>query len=132
MVNRSIYKTVLWSVYLAIIVCSILWELLPLPQNPKEYIGIVSSLIWCIGLFGFVFQRRILHKLFWRIWFSLIMLTTASAFTLFIFTMSTRISQTPSYALLLFYSAIIVLILPMYYALYAYVYRSPNIWQGSA
>ena len=126
MTGRSKYKTVLWSVYLTIIVCSTVWELLPLPQNPKEYIGIVSSFVWCIGLFGFIFQRRILHKLFWRIWFSLISAFTASAFTIFIFTMFTSITQMQ----LLSYGVMLVLSFPMYYALHAYAYRSPNVWQS--
>ena len=128
MINRSKYKTVLWSVYLAIMVCGTILELLPPPQNPKEYIGIVSGFIWCIGLFGFIFQRRILHKLFWRLWFSLILVATAIAFTFFTFMMFTSVTQT--HTQMLISGATLILIFPMYYALYAYAYRSPNIWQS--
>ena len=125
MTGRSKYKTVLWSVYLTIIVCSTVWDLVPLPQNPKEYIGVVASFIWCIGLFGFIFQRRILHKLFWRILFSLILAAAAAAFTVFIF-MFTSFTQMQ----LLSYAVMLVLSFPMYYAIYAYAYRSPNVWQS--
>lgn len=125
--NRSKYKTVLWSVYLAIMASNAILGLVPLPQNSKEYIGVVASFIWCIGLFGFIFQRRILHKMFWRLWFSLILVFTASSFTFFTFTMFTSTTQTHTQHL--FYGAVIMLIFPMYYALYAYAYRSPSVWQ---
>ena len=119
-------KTVLWTVYLTIIICSTAWELFPLPQNSKEYMGIAASFIWCIGLFGYIFQRRIFHRLFWRIWFSLILVATACAFTIFISTMFASVTQIqflPS-------GVMLALSFPMYFALYAYAYRSPNVWQN--
>ena len=127
MIIRSKYKTVLWSVYLAIIACNAILGLVDLPQKPIEYIGVVASFIWCIGLFGFIFQRRILHRIFWRIWFSLVLVAAASAFTVITFTMFTNITQ--SHTELLFYGAVFALFFPMYYALYAYAYRSPSVWQ---
>ena len=128
MVNRTQYKTVLWSIYLAIIACSTIFGLFPLPENPKEYIGIVYSFIWCIGLFGFILQRRILYKLFWRIWLSLIFIATGMGFTLFIFMMFT--DGFPTQGQLIFYGVVLVLTLPMYYAIYVYAYRSPSVWQS--
>ena len=108
--------------------CNAILGLVSIPQNPEEYIGVIAGFIWCIGLFGFIFQRRILYKIFWRIWFSLILVTAACAFTFFTFTMFTKI--TLSHTELLFYGAVFILLFPMYYALYAYAYRSPNIWQA--
>ena len=128
MITRSKYKTVLWSVYLAIMACNAILGLVDLPQKPIEYIGVVASFIWCIGLFGFIFQRRILHRIFWRIWFSLILVAAASAFTFITFTVFTNITQ--SHKQLLFYGAGLILLFPMYYALYTYAYRSPSVWQS--
>ena len=128
MTTRSKYKTVLWSVYLAIMASNAIWGLVHLPQNPKDFIGVVASFVWCVGLFGFIFQRRILHKLFWRIWFSLILIVSAIALTFITFTMFTNFTQ--SHTQLLFYGAALIMLFPMYYALYAYAYRSPSVWQA--
>ena len=131
MIRRSKFKTVLWSVYLVIMSCYAILGLVSLPQNPKEYIGVIASFIWCIGLFGFIFQRRILYKIFWRIWFSLILVSAAGAFTIFTFTTFTTFTKiTLSHKDFLFYGAVFILFFPMYYALHAYAYRSPNIWQA--
>lgn len=129
MVNRIKYKTVLWLIYLAIIACITILGFFPLPQNPKEYISIVFGFIWCIGLSGFVFQRRILYKLFWRIWLSLIFIATGMGFTLFIFSIFT--GSSPTYGQLIFYGAMLVVTFPMYYAIYVYAYRSPSVWQSA-
>ena len=54
MIIRSKYKTVLWSVYLAIMACNAILGLVDLPQKPIEYIGVLASFIWSIGLLVFL------------------------------------------------------------------------------
>ncbi len=125
MVNRNKRETFLWRIYLVVMVGVAVWTVFPLPRELAEIFSLLVSLVGLIGLFGFAFQRRIARRLFWRIWFGLTLFSIAATFSMFIGMLSLGFEVQLQWLVVL-----VVLNLPMYYALFMYAYRSPHVWKA--
>jgi hypothetical protein len=101
-------------------------------MQPLDALSYSGALVSLCGLFGYAFSRRIGTFQFWRIW-----LLVALLFDVLYETLLTELglaNQIPGSEPLqpVEWVVIIPLILPVYFGLYLYGYRSPELWQDRA
>ena len=113
---------------LRIKICKILWILYAIiylwlwgaphywSNSLDFYIRLAVALIILTGIIGYITQLRIAYKIIWRVLFLIL---------LFIFSFSLIVAVISERSGLL----MLILLLPALYALYAYAYRSKNIWE---
>ena len=120
----------LWKVYffislIILLVSPFYYVIEPNTFTIKDAIDYVVWSIGLLGLFGFAYQRRIINVLFWKVWFFILVVWDIS------FTINSFIEEPVEFDSLSIFIAVmifIVLILPQYFAIYLFGYKSAHIW----
>jgi len=101
--------------------------------DTEEYLGYILTVISSVGLYGFVFQKRILDKSIFVMTLVFVLIQWAWAIPEFIAVINSIEGQWDGAVFLglgLSMFLITLLTLPLYVALYLYAFKSEHIWGG--
>lgn len=120
----------LWKIYFWIIIVLMslsYFDTFMLGMSIADIFDIPITLISTIAFFGYVYKKPFLNSLFWKRWFY-IMITWDVFYGVLILDYSefSNISISEAFAMVMIG---LVLILPLYIAIYLYGYKSIELWE---
>jgi len=122
---RNLWKIYFFISLITLLVSPFYYVLEPSTFKIKDAIDYIVWSIGLLGLFGFAYQRRIINVLFWKVWFFILVVWDTS------FTINSFFEEPVKFdGLSIFIAAMIfiVLILPQYFAIYLFGFKSAQIW----
>jgi|GEM_PF-3330675 len=115
----------LWKGY-AIVMCAFtIWSLLSSGLDVTSLGVSIFNAVGLIGLYGYIFNTGIGHTFMWKIYFGLLAFWM-SAFA--VFSVTGLVSHF-ELGLALGFGLLLGVQMPLFYALWAYVYKSKELWQ---
>ena len=119
-----IKRSIFWKIYFVLFICLIVWatneSLIDENSGLIEIIEIPMLLIAPIGLFGYVFSKRIYKQWFWICFFGVY-----SSYSFFSFFKANEVNLYPLFTVIF----AITLTLPAYIALLLYALPSNKLWK---
>lgn len=91
-----------------------------------HYLDLPISVIALVGLYGYAFRKRIVHPNFWKVW--LVVIVLWDMFYNLVLSGWTHLELPDMAVFFLAYG----ILLPEYFALYMYGFRSEELWQKTA
>ena len=122
---RNLWKIYFFISLITLLVSPFYYVLEPSTFKIKDAIDYIVWSIGLLGLFGFAYQRRTINVLFWKVWFFILVVWDTS------FTINSFFEEPVKFdGLSIFIAAMIfiVLILPQYFAIYLFGFKSAQIW----
>ena len=91
--------------------------------SARDYVDLVVSTTGLVGLFGYCYQKRIAVRNFWKALFPIMMASDA-------FQISVENWSDPGglNAIIIGIGVLLVLVLPLYIAIYRYGFKDENLW----
>ena len=123
------YTSLFWKFYAVLLVASYIASFFIQPLDVGTLLPTVFAGVGVVGLAGFAYGVPIGPRIFWRIYFGLLILFTGlflGFFALSIFNME-RLTE-----MLLPATSLVFCVLPLSYALWAYAYKSTSLWSKNA
>ena len=119
-----IKRSIFWKIYFVLLICLIVWgtneSLIDENSGLVEIIDVPMTLIATIGLFGYVFSKRIYKQWFWICFFGVY-----SSYSFFSFFKANEVNLYPLFTVIF----AITLTLPAYIALLLYALPSNKLWK---
>ena len=94
-------------------------------MNIAHYFDLPISIAALVGLYGYAFRKRIGHPNFWKVW--LVVIVLWDMFYNLVLSGWTHLARVDMIIFLLVYG----ILLPEYFALYMYGFRSDELWQDN-
>lgn len=121
-------KDGLWKLYALLFVAIQIWSILESDKNSTEFGFFIWSLAGTLALIGYVFKKPIGARIIWRIYFGLLVLSAA----VFLSFVLIGLISNPNIEIMSDIVFIIAVQMPYWFAIWAYAYKSNQIWQKNA
>ena len=118
----------LWKIYALTFLAIQLWSLVVSKEFGMELLATIWSLMGCIALIGYAFNKPLGRAIVWKIYFTILLLVGTPFIAFLIYGISNGANDPILYGV----GLALLIQVPYWYALWHYAYKSKQIWVQNA
>jgi hypothetical protein len=124
-------KTLLWKYYFwAVVALDVVSFVMPLERRVWEMVEIGFFLVALAGLFGYCWEKQLVSRLFWRIFFAVFCCWIPLYFFVLPPTaMQAGLGKTPQVTVFMLAAVTVAVHVPLFAALFLYGFKRSDIWE---
>jgi hypothetical protein len=125
-------KTLLWKYYFwAVLTLDVMSFVMPLERRVWEMVEMGFFLVALAGLFGYCWEKQILNRLFWQIFFGAFLCWIPLYFFILPpIPIQSSLGKTPPLTVFTLAVVTVAVHVPLFAALFMYAFKRGDIWEG--